>query len=230
MGLGQRCWYAGPVITPCWQPADGSRRGRVNGWAPASPLRFQGCWKASGVGQGGARFGLQGQEGARGRWRQAKLSAARGKALSALGGVWTGAAYLGTAAWPVGTLRLCVPGRQRAWGQASSSTCREKGGQASAGGARARRGGRRPPGAQSRKASLRGLQHLAGGRRQGARPIPGGGSPYGSVKAPSQAEAGKHRGCGAGSRPGASGAGGWALLGTVTRLAAPSSPHRSPDP
>ena len=151
MGLGQRCWYAGPVITPCWQPADGSRRGRVNGWAPASPLRFQGCWKASGVGQGGARFGLQGQEGARGRWRQAKLSAAHGKALSALGGVWTGAAYLGTAAWPVGTLRLCVPGRQRAWGQASSSTCREKGGQASAGGARARRGGRRPPGAQSRK-------------------------------------------------------------------------------
>lgn len=79
-------------------------------------------------------------------------------------------------------------------------------------------------------ASLRGLQHLTGGRRQGARPIPGGGSPYGSIKAPSRVEVGKHRGCGAGSRPGASGAGGWALLGTVTRLAAPSSPHGSPDP
>lgn len=141
----------GPVTTPCWQPADGSRISRVNGWAPASRLRFQGCWKASGVGQGNVCFGLQGQEGARARRRQAKLSAARGKALSALGGVWTGAAYLGTAAWPVGTLRLCVPGRQRAWGQASSGTCREKGGQASAGGARACRGGRCPPGAQGRK-------------------------------------------------------------------------------
>ena len=98
----------GPVTTPCWQPADGSRISRVNGWAPASRLRFQGCWKASGVGQGNVCFGLQGQEGARARRRQAKLSAARGKALSALGGVWTGAAYLGTAAWPVGTLRLWV--------------------------------------------------------------------------------------------------------------------------
>ena len=87
---GSAAGVLGRVTTPCWAPADGSRRGRVNGWAPASPLRFQGCWRASGVGQGGARFGLQRQDRARGRQKQAKLLAARGKALSALGGAGWG--------------------------------------------------------------------------------------------------------------------------------------------
>ena len=49
-------------------------------------------------------------------------------------------------------------------------------------------------------------------------------------KTPGWAEAGEHRERGGGSRLGASGAGGWALLGAVTGLAALSSPHRSPDP
>ena len=161
VGLGQHCWCAGAGDHPCWPPADGSRRGGVKSWAPSSPLRFQGHWKAPvWVGGGGALAASD----SRTRRRQAQFPVACGKALSALGGGQTGAAYLGTTAWPVGTLRLCGPRRQTARGRASSGTCREKGGQASASESWARRGGRRP---LDRKGHLSGASSTSGGADSG---------------------------------------------------------------
>ena len=176
VGLGQHCWCAGAGDHPCWPPADGSRRGGVNSWAPMSPLRFQGHWKALGAGRALAALD------SRTRRRQAQFPVACGKALSALGGGQTGAAYLGTTAWPVGTLRLCGPGRQRARGRVSGGTCGEKGGQASASESWAHRGGRCPPG---RKGHLSGASSTSGGADSGEPgPIPGGGSPDGSLRPP----------------------------------------------
>lgn len=64
-------------------------------------------------GSGALRSGLRGQ--ARARWEGPVCPC------------WGGAPYLGTAAWPAGTLNLCGMGRQRAGGWVASSTCREKG-------------------------------------------------------------------------------------------------------
>lgn len=170
VGLGQHCWCAGAGDHPCWPPADGSRRGGVNSWAPTSPLRFQGRWKAPGAGQGGRSLWPQGQDGGRPSswWPMGRpcLPLAGGgwgpRTLAQLHGLWrpSGSAGPGGREPAAPAERRAVRPQRASPGHAEEAGALQKG-----------KGIPQGP-----------LAHLAGVRQRGAGPIPGGGSPDSSLR------------------------------------------------